>query len=347
MDQLWKERARYTKEQYCGRTIAIYGAGKMARTAIDIAEEISGSIVVCDKAWESIGYVGNYPVLSPEILNGNRQKYYVMVSIRYHCEEVRQLLESYGYERERDYCYYALPEAFYPAPEGYTDFQGNQIIGDLHQVKVRFEGSNSCIEVQGDINTSGLSIVCRSNVHVVIGKNLRLTRSLWTFYDNAVCTIGDNCFFAPRNEICMLENSCIEIGCDGKFGERNKFLLSRNTNLSIGKEALFSKFVSIRPGDGHPIYDLVSGQKFPEKDRVIIHDHVWFGEGVIVLGNSEIGTGCIAGAQSLVKGVFPNNCMIAGQLARIIRTNVAWSRTELEHGLDDLAEEYRQFTRTE
>lgn len=68
------------------------------------------------------------------------------------------------------------------------------------------------------------------------------------------------------------------------------------------------------------------------------------GLNVTVLGNTEIGTGCIVGAKSLVKGKFPNNCMVAGHMARVVRKNIAWSRAVLENGLADLDEAYKQFT---
>ncbi len=44
---------------------------------------------------------------------------------------------------------------------------------------------------------------------------------------------------------------------------------------------------------------------------------------VNILENAEIGDGSIIGASSLVKGKIPNNCVVAGTPARMIRTDVS------------------------
>ncbi|HKL94233.1 MAG TPA: hypothetical protein VJZ69_03020 [Clostridia bacterium] len=58
---------------------------------------------------------------------------------------------------------------------------------------------------------------------------------------------------------------------------------------------------------------------------IIINDHVWIGRGAFVLNGSNIGEGSIVGAHSLVKKAFPNNCIVAGSPAKIIKRNVCWT----------------------
>jgi acetyltransferase-like isoleucine patch superfamily enzyme len=62
---------------------------------------------------------------------------------------------------------------------------------------------------------------------------------------------------------------------------------------------------------------------------IVIGDHVWLGEGCVILGQSEVGAGSIVGMRSVVKGKMPNNCVVAGVPARIVRRNVAWERPHL------------------
>lgn len=52
---------------------------------------------------------------------------------------------------------------------------------------------------------------------------------------------------------------------------------------------------------------------------VIIGNGVWVGVGAIILPGVSVGNGCIIGAGALVNRSFPDNMLIAGNPARIIR----------------------------
>lgn len=329
-----------------GRTVAIWGMNEKTKmTQEKLRRENIPSILLSTnfEKWVAQGV----EVHSPKELDRKKDEYFVFINTGKYHPEMELELNKMGYKEETDYIVRTprfLGSFFCPNPEGYTDIRGNQIIGDLHTIQVRMLGSNSCIEVAEGFAASGLTVTVYSNVKVKIGKGVRVGRGRWSFYDGAECIIGDNCDLVTDSEIFMYYNSHLEIGCNSRLGESNKLLLNRETTVLIGREALFARRVTVLPADGHPIYDLESGQQLPVKTNIIIRNHVWIGLDTLILGNTEIGTGCIVGAQSLVKGYFPNNCMIAGTVARVVRKNIAWSRMYLEHGLADLAEEYKQFT---
>jgi acetyltransferase-like isoleucine patch superfamily enzyme len=52
---------------------------------------------------------------------------------------------------------------------------------------------------------------------------------------------------------------------------------------------------------------------------VIIEDNVWIGENVAIMPGVTIGKNCIIGANSVVTKKFPENCVIGGVPARIIK----------------------------
>lgn len=52
---------------------------------------------------------------------------------------------------------------------------------------------------------------------------------------------------------------------------------------------------------------------------VSIGANCWIGDNVVVLAGATIGKGCIVGASSVVKGSFPDYCVIAGTPARIVK----------------------------
>lgn len=62
----------------------------------------------------------------------------------------------------------------------------------------------------------------------------------------------------------------------------------------------------------------ISRQKMPERP-VHIGDGSWIGHGTVVLPGSTIGRHVVIGANSVVRGDIPDNCVAAGTPARIVR----------------------------
>ncbi|MCI8323418.1 MAG: hypothetical protein HFI54_07215 [Lachnospiraceae bacterium] len=104
---------------------------------------------------------------------------------------------------------------------------------------------------------------------------------------------------------------------------------------------MFSNDVFLRSNDGHSIFDIATGkninstQEIGKKRKIEIGNHVWVGMRAAILYHTKIGDGSIVGALSLVKNVFPNNCILAGTPAKMIKKDISWSR---EYGAEDIAE---------
>lgn len=62
----------------------------------------------------------------------------------------------------------------------------------------------------------------------------------------------------------------------------------------------------------------------PNNRKLVTHpvkigDNVWIGENVVILAGTTVGNGCIIGANSVVSGIFEDNCTIAGIPGRVIK----------------------------
>lgn len=60
-------------------------------------------------------------------------------------------------------------------------------------------------------------------------------------------------------------------------------------------------------------------RKLYSKGPVIIEDNVWIGEGVVIMPNVTIGKNSIIGANAVVTKSFPENSIIAGNPAKLVR----------------------------
>lgn len=101
--------------------------------------------------------------------------------------------------------------------------------------------------------------------------------------------------------------------------------------VSIGKDCMLSDRIQIRAEDSHAIYDVETGQIVNVSKDVFIGEHVWLGYQSTILSGTRIKNGSVVGFGAVVKGSYPNNVVIAGVPAKVVRKNVAWERPHLFH----------------
>jgi acetyltransferase-like isoleucine patch superfamily enzyme len=117
---------------------------------------------------------------------------------------------------------------------------------------------------------------------LVIGKNCKIGDNVHIVANEKVI-IGDNCLMASKIFIS-----------DTSHG-----YYSNSTNGSSPDV----------PPDERPLY----------VKPISIGNNVWIGENVCILLGVSIGDGCIIGANSVVNRDVPNNCIIAGTPAKVIK----------------------------
>ena len=100
---------------------------------------------------------------------------------------------------------------------------------------------------------------------------------------------------------------------------------SSYAEVTVGRDNLWSKGISVRPDDLHQMYDMHTGEILNYPKPIIVHDHVWVGEGVTFLKGAEVAKNSIVGSGSLVTGTFSQeNVAIAGVPAKVVREDVNW-----------------------
>jgi acetyltransferase-like isoleucine patch superfamily enzyme len=123
-------------------------------------------------------------------------------------------------------------------------------------------------------------------------KNLLNTPEI-SFGDNVI--IGDDCHITSCNKII--------IGNDVLFGKKVTVTDNSHGRCDNLDELSF-----------HPSKRLVYS-----KGEVIIGERVWIGDKATILPGVRIGVGAIIGANSVVTKNVPDNCIVAGVPAKIIK----------------------------
>jgi len=137
--------------------------------------------------------------------------------------------------------------------------------------------------------------------HIFIGKNSLI-------HSNARILCVSNCE----------ENNKIIIGDDVRI-QQGVYIVCGN-KITIGGGVSIAPYVKIL--DSEHIYADTSKPIHNQKSSpgsVIIGENSLIGTGVVILKGSKIGKGCMVGANAVVKGEFPDYCVIAGVPAKIIR----------------------------
>lgn len=97
-------------------------------------------------------------------------------------------------------------------------------------------------------------------------------------------------------------------------------LISIRHHTSIGDNCAISNNVTIFDSDFHNIVG--SGK---DETGVIIGNHCWIGANATILKNVTVGDNCIIGANAVLTHSIPDNCMVAGNPAVIVKENVNWN----------------------
>lgn len=96
-------------------------------------------------------------------------------------------------------------------------------------------------------------------------------------------------------------------------------------NMHIGKGFLMGWDALLIDTDFHPIEDVATHKQKDIQKDVCIGDNVWMAARSVVLKGSKIANGCVIGANSVVAGIYDKeNCIIAGNPARIVREGYCW-----------------------
>lgn len=170
---------------------------------------------------------------------------------------------------------------------------------------------------------------------ILINKNVRIDCDHNSLVKMFQCEI-----IGQDTLITCVYNSEILLGRNVRIQIRAHFISDYGSSLSMGEDSGLSLDVTILCGSSHPVFDITDTQEYYSEEfsdsqksrvgkRVEIKNGVWIGKGCTILGGSIIGESSIVSAGSVTAKKYPNNCLIMGYPAKVVRTNIAWDKYEV------------------
>lgn len=121
------------------------------------------------------------------------------------------------------------------------------------------------------------------------------------------------------------DNNKIIVGENCHGGGHSEFATIEGTNIIIGDDCMFSANITIRTGDSHSIMKATTRVRINKSKSVIIGRHVWIGNTVLIFKGTEIGSYSVVAGGAVVTGrKFPENCIIGGNPATVIKEGIDW-----------------------
>lgn len=132
------------------------------------------------------------------------------------------------------------------------------------------------------------------------------------------------------NMVGLYQRTIIVARCGGRISIGSGCAISGATiyaihSIEIGDDVLIGGNCKIIDNDFHPLHaDKRNPEKLEDVKRkpIIIGDGCFIGANSIILKGTTLGKNCVVGAGSVVSGVFPDNVIIAGNPAKIIKDNI-------------------------
>lgn len=152
------------------------------------------------------------------------------------------------------------------------------------------------------------------------GKYLRTHGRVLVSTDNGKVILGDyvQMHHGIRFNVFGINGrpASVKIGDFVSIGERTEIRCTKE--IVIGDHSLIAWDVEIMDTDFHKIDNKIMCKP------VHIGDNVWIGCRSIILKGVTIGEGSVVACGSIITKDVPPHCLVAGNPAKIIRTNIQW-----------------------
>ncbi|MEK9933481.1 MAG: acyltransferase [Luminiphilus sp.] len=123
--------------------------------------------------------------------------------------------------------------------------------------------------------------------------------------------------------------------------------ISASDEIVLGDGCMLANGAYITDSDWHGLYDRIN--RAPEPTPVVLGDNVWVGDHATVLKGVSIGDNSVVAARSVVTSDVPDNVVVAGNPARVVKTldpdATRYTRADLYADPDKTAQQFKELDR--
>ncbi len=272
------------------------------------------------------GKIDNNQFYDITTIVNKKEEFYIMIP--YEIDDIlKNLIHAYGYELIKDYCYLQIMHKKVSDVEFYHDGFNNYCNSIPSNLHITFAGTNAKIVVEKNVKFNGVvEIEIYDDAEIIFREN-SFIEGKFRLASYSKVLIGKNCG-GRFQAISAGENTNVKIGDYTTFTSSG-VIIAASGNIEIGEDCMIAANNTFWSGDGHAIYDINTGEHInavKERNKIVLKDHVWVGTKSIILSKTVIESGSIVGAGSVVKGIFPNNCVVAGNPAKKKKNDIFWCR---------------------
>lgn len=162
------------------------------------------------------------------------------------------------------------------------------------------------------------------------GKNLEIgANQLRGAKAETYVRLKKNAVWNCLNGATLCYNACVEIHEEGKLNSGYFYMNTRSTliatkQISIGEDVWMGRNVVIYDSDFHQMLDSVGNIKNPPEE-VVIGDHVWLTNQVMIQKGVNVGMGAVVSAFTCLREDVPKNVLVANGTKTTIVKEVDWS----------------------
>lgn len=190
---------------------------------------------------------------------------------------------------------------------------------------VKVKGKNNKINRAKSFMKKCKITIIGNNNYVELGEMTYFHNTKITIYgnNNKVC-VGNKVYASQGDFYIENDDNSLTIQEKTIFAGNVHLALTEGKKIEIGKDCLFSSNIVFRTGDSHSILDKEGNRTNSAKD-ITIGNHVWITQNVTVLkGTSVSENSVIATGSILTKEFKEENVLIAGNPAKIIKSDINW-----------------------
>ena len=192
---------------------------------------------------------------------------------------------------------------------------------DLLKIKTNTVSIGECSIINSKIVFKG------KDNKLTMENDVKIVNSTINFYGNSAEVYISQSIHEQKIDISVYSDNIVYIGKNNYYNGILHIVASERESIFIGDDNLFSYGITMRTADPHLLYDIHSKKRINNSKSIVIGDHVWIGQDVLILKGSFIPSGCVIGAKSTVTGSkkIKSNEIWAGNPVKCIRKDVFWS----------------------